>query len=217
MSENKSYKLIAIIAILVGAVGVAIGYSAFSSNLIINSSAEVTPDANLFSVKFSSSDQSVQTNAITPTLSPQNVTGFSGTNATISNSGDPTISNLKATFTEPGQSVTYSFNSFNDGEYIAYLNSITFTGSKTCTAKNTTTQSLVDAACNGISLSITVGESTKTVTTTETVSSISSHSLATNTAEPVSVTITYASGSGIADGDFDVTLPSITLKYDSVD
>ena len=217
MSENKSYKLIAIIAILVGAVGVAIGYSAFSSSLIINSSAEVTPDANLFSVKFSSSDQSVQTNAITPTLSPQNVTGFSGTNATINNSGDPTISNLKATFTEPGQSVTYSFNSFNDGEYIAYLNSITFTGSKTCTAKNTTTQSLVDAACNGISLSITVGESTKTVTTTETVSSISSHSLATDTAEPVSVTITYASGSGIADGDFDVTLPSITLKYDSVD
>lgn len=217
MSENKSYKLIAIIAILVGAVGVAIGYSAFSSNLIINSSAEVTPDANLFSVKFSSSDQSVQTNNITPTLSPQNVTGFSGTNATISNSGDPTISNLKATFTEPGQSVTYSFNSFNDGEYIAYLNSITFTGTKACTAKNTTTQSLVDAACNGISLSITVGESTKTVTTTETVSSISSHSLATNTAEPVSVTITYASGSGIADGDFDVTLPSITLKYDSVD
>jgi len=217
MSENKSYKLIAIIAILVGAVGVAIGYSAFSSSLIINSSAEVTPDANLFSVKFSSSDQSVQTNAITPTLSRQNVTGFSGTNATINNSGDPTISNLKATFTEPGQSVTYSFNSFNDGEYIAYLNSITFTGSKTCTAKNTTTQSLVDAACNGISLSITVGESTKTVTTTETVSSISSHSLATDTAEPVSVTITYASGSGIADGDFDVTLPSITLKYDSVD
>ena len=217
MSENKSYKLIAIIAILVGAVGVAIGYSAFSSNLIINSSAEVTPDANLFSVKFSSSDQSVQTNNITPTLSPQNVTGFSGTNATINNSGDPTISNLKATFTEPGQSVTYSFNSFNDGEYIAYLNSITFTGTKACTAKNTTTQSLVDAACNGISLSITVGESTKTVTTTETVSSISSHSLATNTAEPVSVTITYASGSGIADGDFDVTLPSITLKYDSVD
>lgn len=217
MSENKNYKLLAVVAILVGAIGVAIGYSAFSSNLIINSSAEVTPDANLFSVKFSSSDQSVQTNAITPTLSPQNITGFSGTNATINNSGDPTISNLKATFTEPGQSATYSFYAYNDGEYIAYLNSITFTGTKTCTAKNTTTQSLVDAACNGISLSVTVGENAKTVTTTETVSSISSHSLATDTAEPVSVTITYAANSGIADGDFDVTLPSITLKYDSVD
>lgn len=214
MSENKSYKIIAIIAILVGAIGVAVGYSAFASNLKITSSAEVTPDANLFSVVFSSSDQSVQTNNITPTLN-KTVTGFSATNATINNSGAmPTISNLKATFTEPGQSATYSFYAYNAGEYIAHLKKIEFDGSKTCTAKENTTQSLVTSACNGISLSVKVGNETAT---TSTVNNITSHSLAKSTAETVIVTITYADGSAMADGDFDVTFPDIKLDYESVD
>ena len=214
MSENKSYKMIAIIAILVGAIGVAVGYSAFSSTLKITSSAEVTPDSDKFSVVFSSSDQSVQTNNITPTLN-KTVTGFSATAATIDNTtGDPTVSNLKATFTEPGQSATYSFYAYNAGEYIAYLKKIEFDGSKTCTARQGTTQSLVTSACNGISLSVQVGSENAT---TSTVNSITSHGLAVDTAEAVTVVITYASESAIADGDFDVSFPDIKLTYKSVD
>ena len=212
MSTNKNYKIIAIVAILVGAIGVAVGYSAFSSNLYITSSAEVSP-TDSFSVVFSSSNQSVQTNDITPSLNVV-ATGFSATDAEIDNTGDPTISNLKATFTEPGQSATYSFYAYNNGEYIAYLNSITFDGSKTCTAKTGTTQSLVTSACNGISLSITVGSENAT---TASVSSISSHALQKNTAELVTVVISYASNAAIADGDFEVEFPDIELQYDSVD
>ena len=213
MNYNKGYKLAAIAALILGIIGVSLGYAAFSNTLTIRSSAEVKPDSSAFNVDFSSSSSAVQTNDITPTLSSV-VTGFTATDAEIDNTSDPVISNLKATFTEPGQSATYSFYAYNAGEYTAYLNSIVFSGTKTCTAKSGTTQSLVDSACNGITLTATVGSETATSTS---VASITSHSLAKDAAEQIKVVIEYADGSAVADGDFDVTLPDIVLTYDSID
>ncbi len=213
MSENKGYKVIAIAALVFGVIGVTLGYAAFSSTLTIKSSAEVKPDPTTFNVDFSSSSSAVETNDITPELN-KTISGFAATDATINNTSDPLISNLKATFTEPGQSATYSFYSYNAGEYVAYLDSIVFSGTKTCTAKSGTTQSLVDSACNGISLSVKVGSETATKTS---VASVKNHTLGVGAAEEVVVTISYDDGSALADGDFDVTLPSIVLTYDSVD
>ena len=217
MVENKGYKAMSIIALIVGVIGVTLGYAAFSSTLTITSTAEVTPDSSKFNVDFSSSDQSVQTSSITPTLSPNNVTGFTATNATIDNTSDPEITNLHATFTEPGQSATYTFYAYNAGEYIAYLNSIIFDGStntKSCTARTGTTQGLVDDACPDITLTVTVGSESATTTS---VANIDNHSLAIGSADTVTVVIAYASGAAIADGAFDVTFPDIVLTYASAD
>ena len=213
MNYSKGYKALAIVALVLGIAGVSLGYAAFSNTLTISSSAEVKPDASSFNVDFSSSSSAVETDNITPTLN-KNVEGFTATDATIDNTTDPTVSNLKATFTEPGQSATYTFYAYNAGKYVAYLNSIVFQGSKTCTAKTGTTQALVDTACTGITISAKVGSESATTTS---VASLTGHSLAIDAAEQVIVTITYADGSGQADGDFDVTLPSIVLTYDSVD
>ena len=213
MSENKGYKVMAVIALILGVVGVTLGYAAFSSTLTISSSAEVRPDSSLFNVDFSSSSSAVETNPITATLN-KTVDGFSATDATIDNTSEPVITNLKATFTEPGQSATYSFYAYNAGEYVAYLNSIVFDGTKTCTAKTGTTQSLVDSACTGITLSAKVGSEADTTTS---VASITGHTLAKAAAEEVIVTISYEDGSARADGDFDVTLPDIVLTYNSAD
>ena len=60
MIDNKTYKYIAVAALLLGIVGVTLGYAAFSSTLNITSSAEVTPDSSTFNVDFSSSNSSVQ-------------------------------------------------------------------------------------------------------------------------------------------------------------
>ena len=204
MENNKGYKVITIIALVLGVLGVSLGYAAFSNTLTISSSAEVKPNSLNFNVDFSSSSSAVETNDIAATLSAT-VDGFTT---------DPKISNLKATFTEPGQSAVYSFYTYNAGRYVAYLNSIVFQGSKTCTAKTGTTQSLVDTACNGISLSVKVGSESAT---TSSVATITGHSLAVDASEQVIVTISYDSESGEADGDFDVTLPDIVLTYDSVD
>lgn len=213
MEYNKTYKIIAIVALLLGIVGVTLGYAAFSSTLKIESSAEVVPNGTNFNVDFSSSSSSVVTDDITPTLS-DNVTGFSATNAEIDNSGNPVISNLHATFTEPGQSATYTFYAYNAGQYLAYLNSIVFTGNKTCTARTNTNQGLVDTACTGISLSVQVSGIDAT---TSSVASISNHSLAIGAADTITVVIEYAAGSGRADGDFDVTFPDVTLTYNPID
>jgi len=213
MNDGKGYKIITIIALILGVVGVTLGYSAFSSTLTISSSVEVKPDATTFNVDFSSSNQRVEANDITPTLN-KTVTGFTATDATINNTSNPVISNLKATFTEPGQTVTYSFYSYNAGKYVAYLNSIVFEGTKTCTAKEGTSQALVDSACNGISLTIKVGSESATSTS---LASITSHTLGIGASEEIIVTISYADGSALADGDFDVSLPDVVLTYDSVD
>ena len=213
MDYNKGYKIVAIVALLLGVVGVTLGYAAFSNTLTISSTAEVRPDSSAFNVDFSTSSSSVVADPIVPTLSPA-TDGPTATNGTINNTNAPTATNLKATFTEPGQEVTYSFYAYNAGEYVAYLNSISFVGSKTCTAATGTTQALVDTACTGITLSAQVGS--EAATTTD-VTSISSHSLGTNAGEAVIVKITYAANAGRADGDFDVTLPDIVLTYDSVD
>lgn len=213
MGEGKGYKIIALVALVLGVVGVTLGYAAFSSTLKISSSAEVKPDPTTFNVDFSSSSSQVETNDIAATLN-KTVTGFSATDATINNTSNPVVSNLKATFTEPGQTATYSFYAYNAGEYIAYLNSIVFEGTKTCTAKEGTSQSLVDSACNGISLSVKVGNESSTITS---IATIASHTLGIGASEEVVVTITYADGSALADGDFDVSLPDIVLTYDSVD
>ena len=213
MNANKGYKILAIAALILGVVGVTLGYAAFSSTLTIRSSAEVKPDATTFNVDFSSSDSAVETDSITPVLN-KTVTGFTATNATIDNTSDPVISNLKATFTAPGQTATYSFYSYNAGKYVAYLNSVVFTGEKTCTAKTGTTQALVDSACNGITLSAKVGSESATTTS---VASITGHTLGIGAAEEVVVTISYEDGSALADGDFEVSLPDVVLKYESVD
>lgn len=216
MEKNRSGQVIAIMALVVGVVGVSIGFSAFSNTLKIQSSATVTPDRDTLNVDFSSSDQSVEANEITPV-----VTGsIQATNATINNTSDPTISNLSATFTEPGQTATYSFYAYNAGELTAYLKSIIYgnatgeTATKVCQAKEGTTDELVQKACNGISLKVKVGSEAET---TSGLGSISGHSLVKTKAEAITVTLEYAAGAERADGDFNVSFGDVTLNYSSAD
>ena len=216
MGDNRAYKILSIIALVIGVVGVTLGYAAFSNTLTIESSAEVTPDPTTFNVDFSSSDSSVQTNDIVAVLSPNNVTGFEADDAVIDNSGSASaaITGLHATFTAPGQSATYTFYAVNAGEYIAYLNSIVFDGSKSCTPGTGTDATMVASACNGITLTVTVGSESATTTS---VGSIDGHSLAIGDSDTITVVIDYASNAARADGDFEVEFPDIVLTYASVD
>lgn len=215
MEKDRSSKVIAIAALLIAVLGLSLGFAAYASNLTIKSSAGVTANPDDFSVKFSSSDEELETNNITP-----EVVGATGEEATINNdnAGGPVIENLKANFTAPGQTVTYKFYARNTGKYKAYLKGISYaevssSNTKVCTKKSTTTQSLVDEACKHISISTTVGsESAATGSQT-----YSSHELAAGGSELVTVVIKYEQTDAIADGDFDVEFGDIKLQYSSVD
>jgi len=220
MGKDNSSKAIAIVAVLIGVIGLAIGFAAFSNTLTIKSSATVTADEGTFNVDFSTVNGSVNAGDVTAVLTPADGS-FTADDATIDNTNAPTISGLKAKFTEPGQTVTYSFYAHNDGEFVAYLKSIAFNTvsdgkTKVCTAAadSEATADLVQAACDGISISIDVG-TLKNITGSE--ADITGHSLAKDTSEPIVVTIAYADGAQRPDGDIEVAFGDIELLYSSTD
>ena len=215
MERDRSAKIIAIVALCVAVAGLSIGFAAFSNDLKIESNATVTPNPNDFDVNFST----VDTSEIAGTVTGVGTNSATAEDATIDNSGSPKITGLRANFTEPGQKVTYSFYAHNAGKYAAYLNSVTYanvsgkTATKVCTAGEGTDATKVEAACNGISVSVEVG----TEKYTGSMDTISNHLLNIDAYKPVVVTIEYNSGASRADGDFEVAFGDITLTYDSVD
>lgn len=217
MEKNRNVQVIAIIALVVGIFGLSIGFAAFSSVLNIQSSANVKPDSSTMNVDFSSAEDKVALAEIIPTATPSTIVT---TNGVIDNSGDPTISQLSATFTEPGQSAVYKFYAYNAGELTAYLKSIVFGNvagenvTKKCTAAEGTTDALVQKACEKISVSVKVGDELATTTGK---ASITGHNLAKATGEMVTVTLAYEENAERADGDFTVAFGDITLNYSSAD
>lgn len=216
MEKNRGSKILAIIALLVSAVGLSLGFAAFSRTLDIRALAEVGPTKSDLKVNFSSSGEVL---AIDPVVA-ETTSGVSATDGHIDNTKEtPLINSLGASFTAPGQKVVYKFYAANVGEYDAFLKSIQFgtaTGSatKTCTAKPNSesipTQSLLDAACNDIILSVKVGDE---IETNQSVVINNTHKLAKGDFEPIVVTIEYLADGARADGDFKVSFADISLVY----
>ncbi|MBR6690955.1 MAG: hypothetical protein IKL65_06440 [Bacilli bacterium] len=227
MEKGRSSKVVAIVALCVAVVGLSLGFAAFTSNLTIKSSATVTPDDSTFNVAFSKVSGEVVNGAVSgvaTTANGETAVLPTAADATIADvDGVSVISGLKATFTEPGQTVTYSFYAVNDGLYDAYLNTVEFENAvsaegadlgsfKVCTPGATTDATMVTNACANINVSVQVGNDTFTV---EDHALAAKHQLNKNASEEVVVTLTYT-GTALADGDFEVAFGDINLTYDSV-
>lgn len=217
MERNRKVQVIAIVSLIVGVIGLSIGFASFSNVLNIQSSANVKPDNSTMNVIFSSAESKAEVTEITPVVTPNSLVA---TNGIIDNSNDPTISNLSATFTEPGQTAVYKFYAYNAGELNAFLKSIVFeniTGqnaTKVCTASAGTSDELVQKACEKISVKVKVGNELETSTGK---ASITGHTLAKENGEAVIITLEYEAGTNRADGDFNVAFGNITLNYSSAD
>ena len=262
MEKKRGNQVMAIAALFIAVIGLSLGFAAFSNTLTISSSATVTPDASVFDVNLSSSAATTTAGTVSGVLNPTPTAGtyaatyFTAANASITNDAQPEVAGgstnarvtgLKANFTAPGQTVTYLLYARNDGQYVGYLNSVTFstktaanneTGAKVCYAKTTdvseenrATSNLVSAACEGISISVKVG-GTVTDAATHTVTDgtlfteskadkvadyTTGHSLAIGASEPILITISYADGSAYVDGPMEVEFGDIILTYGSVD
>ena len=208
-----------LLILMLGVLTMSIGFSAFSSELVIASSASVKPDSSAFRVVFSSSGTQLLTNKVNGTATGDAKAG----SATIENGGDtPRISDLTATFSGPGETVKYEFYVYNSGAYVAYLRDITFknvsgkSSSKVCSAidAGSSSNELIDEACNAINISVDVGSTVSVMSST---SGISNRSLNKGVFEKVIVTISYSSSGTRADGDFIVEFGDIGLTYSTVD
>ena len=213
MGYNKRNTTLVLIITLVSVLGLSISFASFSSSLTVKGNATITPDSGNFKVVFSSISTSLSTTNVSITKTGN---AHAGT-PTIDNTTNPTIKNLSASFTAPGEKVEYTFYARNEGSYDAYLNSVVFANIKNksvfkeCVAGTGTTASMVDAACNGIKVTTTVLSTAYTDTTLN----ITNHVLKKNNSEVVKVTIEYTSGSAVADGLFTINFGSIYLTYGS--
>ena len=218
MERNRQTKMIAIVALVIAVAGMSLGFAAFSTTLNISSSASVTPDSSTFSVGFYPASTAALANAPASPVVASTTGGTSASDISVEE-GSSTIQGLNANFTAPGGSATYSFYVGNSGEYDAYLRAINFnnvTGSnlnKVCTAGTGTTASLVDAACDDITISVNVHG----ITTTSTNSTFTEKILYKKTFEPITITIAYAANGDRADGPFSVEFGEISLDYSTVD
>ena len=212
----KNKQGITIAALIIAIVGLSIGFAAFANTLTISSSVSVNPDPTSMNVVFSSSSSSAQTDPITPTKNINDVTNFTATNATITGADFRTLNNVSAAFTEPGQSVTYNLYVYNTGSYKAYLNELSM-GEKVCSIvenqehpEQEATESLKNAACNGISISVSIDNVTLTSS-----GSLNNMELNVDSSKPVQIVISYASGSAYVDGPISVSFGNITFTATS--
>ena len=207
----KNKQGITIAALIAAIIGLSIGFAAFSNTLTINSNAGVNPDSSSMNVVFSSSNNGTATQAVVPTKNAAATSANIGvTNATITGR---TLSNLSAAFTAPGQSITYETNLYvyNAGSLKAQLTGIVFNeaeenyGSyKKCVAATKdsnnqdipqarqATPTLVTSACEGISISVTIGTATDvTPSSTGDKASLNYQTINAGSALAASVTISY--------------------------
>ena len=225
----KNRQGLTIAALIIAIVGLSIGFAAFSNTLTISSSATVNPSDENFIVQFSKyldSDATGELNPITPTA----LTSDYGENGLIPTSDKKKLQDLHATFTEPGQSVTYELYVRNTGAYVAYLKDLSFANAehatngetyKHCYAKTENvpateqaTGTLVSTACQGISISVSIGTATN-ITPDSASKSLGNQALQANGGNvKATITISYT-GDNYVDGPMEVEFGDISFNASS--
>ena len=213
--KYRRKKQLTIILILVAVISsISIGFAAFSATLNISSSANVTPNSASFSLLFSSSSYAITTSDNSATI--VSGTGSNGAQGGITGLYRKYATGLTAQFTEPGQSLSTTIYVHNNGEYDAYLTGVNISninGSsyKKCTAVQGTTDTLVQAACNGVNIAVSINGYDYSWG-----QSISNHKIAKGESQPVVIVISYSPTASRADGNFNIEFGDITLEYSTV-
>lgn len=129
MGRNNN-RTIALVALLLGVVGLSVGFAALSSTLSINGSATVQASSwNVFFSSLSTGTKTGTANIVTAPSIASNKLSITGFDVTVKT---------------PKDSVYWTFNVENSGSYIAKLSSITKNATPTCTG--TGTNATTDAA-----------------------------------------------------------------------
>lgn len=136
--EERSSKVIAIVALCIGVVGLSLGFAAFSAQLKISSGATVTVDQD-------SQFKNIFGYAVEP----------APTVGTVAKKYDKAWTGITHNFTATNQETTYTATIVNDSELTAYLNNTPTATVTSCTAAADTTETLRAAACGEIKLDVT--------------------------------------------------------------
>lgn len=122
-NRDKGMKFAVITALVIGVMGVAVGFAAFSTALEIDGSATVnTSSWNVFFASATKDGTSTATVVTEPTI-------------TTNDAGKALakLNNWQVTFNEPGQFAKYNIKVTNSGSYEAILDNVNIPTNLTCT------------------------------------------------------------------------------------
>lgn len=202
MRSGRRKQIMTLSILLVAVLVISVGFAAFSTTLKINTNAIVNPDASDFKVVFSSSANTLETNPVNP--NPSNL----GEAAIIDNTTIPTISGISVNFEKPGDSATYTFYVRNEGQYVAFLNSITIRD-KTCIAEEGTSDEQANYTCDNIMATIGFASGATSGTWID----ITGETLRPGESKPITVTIHYYGEADIPEGPVIVEFGDISMYY----
>lgn len=215
MENGRTFKMMSVVALCLAVIGITIGFAAFSATLKIeNASATVKKGGNdsfASKIGFNGTVTCTVTGSTAITEAGEDATnGYQkGTASGASWSG------IKATLYEPGDKLTCTATVLNESDYIAYLGSISTSAGITCggTATN------VSEVCASLTSTVTTGPTTLNIANTAaTTPAITGNTIAaTSGTKDVVFTLEYGSTGPIADDDVTVTIPTISLVYDTAD
>ena len=209
MRYSRKRQLITILLLVMVIASLSVGFAAFSASLTISSSASVTPDSNSFKVYFSKVDGEVDDSPVEPSFVSDGVIATSS--AVINNSSFPTLSNVNATFSAPGQYVEYSLYVLNRGEYTAYLNGINFFGDKVCTYDDGREDDFPDDVCDSLQIYVDYDGSRFYDE-----NDLKDYALKKNESVKISVGIGYDSDGAVSSHAFSVKFPDVVLVFSTV-
>ncbi len=248
MEKDRNTKIISIVSMFIAVLCLSIGFAAFSRTLNIQSSATVNISKENFSVKLSQTPNSLVGGNMAGyvEVSPEETDARPSYDyepvVADNESESPTLKGINATFTKPGQSVTYKgIYIVNDGQFDAILNGLSIANvdgqnsAVVCEAKEGTNADYVKEACKGIKMQITISSNDTFsptpyiiawATTEESYPGNYTPGAAMNIkanfggndssdGEPhvLEVKLSYEDGSTVADGPFDVKFGNVSINY----
>ncbi len=217
----KDKRIIIILILVLGVATVSIGLATFSSSLNIRSGLTVEGNEdNMNLIISTSSSDPTPVNSISPTywyLGNSQQKPLTATDAIITKSGNGyTISGIKVNFIGAGRSARYNFYVHNKGMLDVYwkkgiVNNIQSTSSKVkCTAKEGTTDSLVQETCKNIIIDFQYSDSTGLHGSTN---NSTNKLIAKDSYLYLGVEISYTNNGVYADGPFDVEFGDVEFTF----
>lgn len=211
MENKENNKRVFLIILLVAVLSLAIGFAGWNATLqITNATANVSAGNN--DAGFSSK---IKVSSISCSKENDGVVVSTGTLDTSNH----TWSDIVASLTKTGDSVTCSASIVNDSDYTAYIKSVNIaSGGISCSSSG---EGNIDEACDSLELTVTAhGSKDSTASlmggTYSNLTGITSNPILSNASGLITFKIDYK-GTGVADTDFIAYIPSISFELNSVD
>lgn len=144
-NNGREMKVLIVAALIISIVAIGIGFAAFTETLTINGNAKV--QASDWKIQFANLQNVVKKGTATVVTAP-----------TLS---DTSIKTYDVTFKTPGDSISYTFDVKNTGDYNAKLTTITIP-TPTCTGKEGAATAATDATkvCEKLTYTLTYSDGT---------------------------------------------------------